>query len=308
MSISTQSDTRQQWLEERRTGVGGSDVAAILGLNPYESPYSVWADKLGLLPEREDTEAMRQGRDLEEYVAKRFCELSGKKVRRVNKMLRDPDHTFMVANIDRDIVGEDSGLECKTTSVMNLKKFKGGEFPEQYYCQCCHYLSVTGKARWYLAVLVLNAGFMVYQMTTIEGDDLPEWCDGSVYVEPDEFTAMIQAESEFWQLVENEMPPQIDGSEATKRALQAVNPMDEDKAAAILYGMEDVLDDLDSLKAQEKAIKAAIQERNNKLLAALGGATRGILRGHEVVLQTITKQPYTVNPKPYTQLRIKEMK
>lgn len=306
MNATTTLSTRQQWLEDRRTGIGGSDAASILGLNPWSSPYEVWADKLGLLPEKEDNEAMRQGRDLEEYVARRFCEHSGKKVRRVNKMLRDPMHPFMVANIDRDIVGENSGLECKTTSVMNLKKFKGGEFPEQYYCQCVHYLAVTKKSRWYCAVLVLNAGFMVYQMTTIEDDIVPDWCEGGVYVEPGEFISLAEAESDFWQLVEDKTPPPIDGSEATKRALQQVNPPDDDKPAAILYGMEDVLDDLDSLKAQKKAIESAVQERQNKLIAALGGATRGIMRGHEITLQTIEKKPYTVNPKPYTQLRVKE--
>lgn len=84
-------DTRTPaWLAERRTGIGGSDVAAILGLNEWTSPYTVWADKLGLLPEREDSEAMRQGRDLEHYVAERFSKVSGKRVRRVNRILRHP--------------------------------------------------------------------------------------------------------------------------------------------------------------------------------------------------------------------------
>lgn len=307
METALKSDTRQQWLDGRRTGIGGSDAAAILGLNPWSSPYAVWADKLGLLPEKEDNEAMRQGRDLEEYVARRFCEHSGKKVRRVNRMHRDRDYPFMVANIDRDIVGENSGLECKTTSVMNLKRFKRGEFPEQYYCQCVHYLTVTRKSRWYCAVLVLNAGFKVYQMTTIEDDTVPDWCEGGVYVEPDEFSALISAEADFWQLVQDEIPPPIDGSEATKQTLQHIRPPDEGKPTAILYGMEDVLEDLDSLKAQKKAIESAIQERNNRLLSALNGATRGILHGHEVLLQTIEKKPYMVNPKPYTQLKIKEV-
>ena len=79
------SKNRAVWLQERRTGIGGSDVPAILGISPYGSPYSVWADKLGLLPERECSEAMRQGADLEAYVSRRFCEETGLKAHRKNQ-------------------------------------------------------------------------------------------------------------------------------------------------------------------------------------------------------------------------------
>ena len=78
---------REQWLELRRQGIGGSDAAAIVGLDRYRSPFDVYADKLGLKKEQPDNEAMRQGRDLEEYVASRFCEQTGKKVRRRNARL-----------------------------------------------------------------------------------------------------------------------------------------------------------------------------------------------------------------------------
>ena len=79
--ISTVSMTREEWLNARRKGIGGSDAAAIMGANPYASPLSVYLDKLGLAQEKEITEAMRQGTDLEDYVAKRFSEATGKKVR-----------------------------------------------------------------------------------------------------------------------------------------------------------------------------------------------------------------------------------
>ena len=67
------------WKSEKKS-LGGSDVGAVLGMNPYRSPYSVWAEKTGRLPPKEDNEAMRQGRDLENYVAERFCGESKKKV------------------------------------------------------------------------------------------------------------------------------------------------------------------------------------------------------------------------------------
>ena len=119
----------------------------------------LWADKTGKLPPKNDNEAMRQGRDLEAYVAQRFTEKTGKKVHVYSEMLRNPAYPFAHANIDRKVTGERAGLECKTTSIMNLKKFKNGEYPENYYAQCVHYLAVTGFDRWYLAVLILNQGF-----------------------------------------------------------------------------------------------------------------------------------------------------
>lgn len=74
--ISTLGMSREEWLEERRKSLGGSDMGAVLGLNRYRSPYTVWAEKTGRIGEEPDNEAMRQGRDLEQYVASRFEEAS----------------------------------------------------------------------------------------------------------------------------------------------------------------------------------------------------------------------------------------
>ena len=115
-TISTKNMSREDWLSLRRTGIGGSDAGAICGLNPYSSPLDVYFNKTGEAPETEDNEAMRQGRDLEEYVARRFTEETGLKVRRSNQMYRSIEHPFMIADIDRLIIGEDAGLECKTAN------------------------------------------------------------------------------------------------------------------------------------------------------------------------------------------------
>lgn len=282
LSIDTRSINREKWLELRRKGIGGSDVSAILGLNPYASPYSVWADKLGLLPEKDDTEAMRQGRDLEGYVAQRFCEKSGKKVRRINKMLRDSERPFMVSNIDRDVVGESSGLECKTTSAMNLKKFKSGEFPEQFYCQCAHYLCVTGYERWYLAVLVLNAGFFIYQMTTIENDVIPEWCDGGVYVEPAEFDALIRAETDFWNLVETQTPPPMDGMRSTTEALD-ITAVDLSSEAIDLFDSRLDFLRLETINSQMRVLAKDAEQIRQRLKFQMGGTGKGYCEEYEII-------------------------
>jgi len=252
----------------------------------------VWADKTGRLPEQPDNEAMRQGRDLEDYVAQRWCEATGKRVRRDNSLIYNNEFPFAHADIDRWIIGENEGLECKTTSVMNLKKFKNGDYPESYYVQCVHYMAVTGAARWYLAVLILNKGFNTYE---IERDE-------------DEIASLMTQERDFWKLVTNDTPPPPDGSDATSDALKAVYPLDEDKPGINLYGNEPKLDELARLKSERKKLDSRISEINNELIALMQGAPRARLYGYEVTMQTISKQPYTVTPKPYTQLRIKEIR
>ena len=198
----------EEWLEHRRKSIGGSDASAIIGLNGYCSPYTVWADKLGKLPPKEDNEAMRLGRDLEEYVAKRFTEETGKKVRRENNILINPDIPFAHANVDRMIIGEDAGFEAKTTSALNLKKFKNGEYPENYYVQCVHYLMVTGCERWYLGVLILGVGF---QHFVIERDE-------------SEIEALRKSEADFWEYVKSEQAPMTDGSDSTSETLKTIYP------------------------------------------------------------------------------------
>ena len=131
MQIPTRSMSRPEWLEQRRKTVGGSDAAAIVGLSRYASAYTVWADKTGRLPDKPDTEAMRLGRDLEDYVAQRWCEVTGKRVRRRMAILYNKQYPHAHADVDRMVIGEDAGLECKTTSTLDLRQFHGVEFPER---------------------------------------------------------------------------------------------------------------------------------------------------------------------------------
>ena len=130
--LSLQNVTRDDWLRLRKSGLGGSDAGAVCGLNPYSSPLQVFCDKTTEEVQDHDNESMRQGRDLEEYVAKRFMEETGKKVRRSNFMYRSEEHPFMIADVDRLIVGEDAGLECKTANAYNADKWKDGKIPAHY--------------------------------------------------------------------------------------------------------------------------------------------------------------------------------
>lgn len=207
--IKTTDLTHDAWLEQRKKGVGGSDAASILGLNPYKTQIDVWLDKMGKSEPIEDNEAMRQGRDLEEYVAQRFADETGKRVKRRNAILQHDRHDWMIGDVDRFIVGEHAGLECKTTNIYNWKSLKANGPPDYYELQCHHYMAVTGMDRWYLAVLVLGRDFKIY---TIERDE--------------EMIAMIeQAEGDFWnRYILTEEMPAPDGSHSADVALGVIYP------------------------------------------------------------------------------------
>lgn len=135
---------RNEWLKIRKTGLGGSDAGAVCGLNPYVSPMAVYRDKVSDETDMGDNEAMRQGRDLEEYVAQRFTEETGLKVRRSNKMYRSTEYPWMIADVDRMVAGGGAGLECKTVSVYKKDQWADGGIPVYYLLQCYHYMIVTG--------------------------------------------------------------------------------------------------------------------------------------------------------------------
>lgn len=258
IEANTEKLSRSEWLELRKTGIGGSDAGAILGVNPYRGAYGVWADKLGRLEETEDNEAMRQGRDLEDYVARRFAEKTGLGVRRERRMLRSASHDFMLADIDRRITGKPEGLECKTSKDLRLGRYKNGEYPIEYYAQCLHYLAVTGWERWHLAVLVYGTDLLTF---TIERGDVE-----------DDIAALIDAEARFWRdNVRKKIAPMPDGLESTKKALLAVHPIaDEGAEVDATPEAEGLMAELIDVKAKIKAFEKREDELANRIKEIMG--------------------------------------
>lgn len=257
---STLEMTHDQWLEERRKGLGGSDAAAILGMNPYKSPLAVYMDKLGLAPEIEDNEAMRQGRDLEQYVAERFCEATGKKVRRCNRILQHPDHPWMLANVDRMIVGEKAGLECKTTSVYNKTEFARGDVPPVYYWQCLAYMAVTGYPTWYLAVLVLNRDFHTFEITR-----------------NDEHIALLTDRArDFWRdHILAGVPPLPEGTDEDDDLVAMLPASHSAEDVADLQDVEDDIILMQTLKGEADEMERRAKAIRQRLILRLDGAQTG---------------------------------
>nr|DAP56616.1 MAG TPA: Exonuclease [Caudoviricetes sp.] len=196
--------TREEWLKVRKLGLGGSDMAAVLGLSPWRSPIDVWLDKTSDTVEEKESEPMYWGNVLEEVVAQEFAKRSGYKVRNNNFTLQSEEYPYLLANIDREIVGIDAGLECKTANAFKANEWDGDNVPDAYYIQCQHYMAVTGKSSWWIACLVGGNTFYYKEIKRNE----------------EVIAAIIDTGAAFWELVKNKTMPAPDDTKQCENALK----------------------------------------------------------------------------------------
>ena len=256
----TKKISHEDWLSLRRKSIGGSDSAVCVGMNQYSSLISLYASKKGLSKPKEDNEAMRLGRDLEQYVAERFCEKTGKKVRNDFFMYEDDEYSFLTANIDRRVVGENAGLECKTMGSFNGYDLANGEIPSHYYCQCQHYCMVLGFSKVYLAILVLQRGLYTFE----------------IYRNDDFIKQMRDAEVDFWtNYVEKDEVPEPDGSDASLATLKEFYPNGEDNEIQIA-GLDRMIQEYKAASEREKEAKELKTSIQSQICAKLGNNAYGL--------------------------------
>lgn len=250
--------SREEWLALRRNYIGGSDAAAVVGLSPFSSPYRVWAEKSGLIEGFSGNLATEVGSFLEEFVAGLFERETGLKVRRLNASIVNTDYPWAIADVDRVLVGTKEGLEIKTTSALATKKFKNGEFPTQYYCQCVHYLAVLGPEwkRWNLAVLIGNSDFRTY---TIERDE-------------DEIAALMKAEAELMEKIKNGTPPETHDGDGS--VMDSVFACDAEKSVDV-SGIANLLEEYTRLKEDIDELEHRRSEIGTKIRGFLQDASSG---------------------------------
>lgn len=259
-----------KWLATRNAGIGGSDASVIMGLNPYKSPYQLWLEKTGQAeaPDLSHVQAVYWGSKNESNIADWFMEDTGKKVRKLGT-LRSRAHPFMMANVDRAVMGEEAGLEIKTAGVNQAKKWKGDEIPDAYYCQCLHYLAVTGADRWYIAVLI-GGNEALYKVVERNEDDIK---------------ALIEAEADFWHLVETKTPPPVDGSPSCAAALSE-RFKGGGPGIMLPSKVDEVIESLENDKQIMGALKKQITEKENSLKEMLGDAEEGTTDHYRVLWKT----------------------
>ena len=253
--IKTSDMSHEDWLRLRKMGIGGSDAGAICGLNPYSSPMKVYQEKISTEVTESDNEAMRIGHDLEDYVAQRFMEATGLKVRKSGYMYQSCEHPFMIADVDRLVVGEDAGLECKTASAYHADKWKDGKAPAHYIIQCCHYMAVTGRKAWYLAVVILGVEFKFIKI---------EWDEELI-------RNLIRMESDFWN---NHVAPKTiplpDGSKVCDEVLEQYFHTSKKGSAIPLTGFDTELKRHEELVGLIKKMETEKQKIEQRVKLFLG--------------------------------------
>ncbi|WP_144157909.1 YqaJ viral recombinase family protein, partial [Paraburkholderia sp. BCC1885] len=264
--VETRDLSRDDWLEVRKGGIGGSDAAAAVGLNPYQSALELWLIKTGRdanLPKidpNDTAEPVYWGTLLEPIVAASYTKQTGNRVRRVNAVLQHPTIPFMLANVDREVVGcrNVQLLECKTAGESGSRLWRDG-VPEYVQVQVQHQLAVTGKQAADVAVLLCGQKLDVHRF---ERDDVL-------------IARLIELEAAFWRYVETDTPPPADGSDSADRALRCLYPG--------TGGTADFTDDrkLSSLFSDLVAARADIETREQvesqlrqTIVQAMGEADR----------------------------------
>ena len=263
-AVPTKEMSRHEWLLARTKGIGGSDAGIILGLNKYRTAFELWLEKTGQVePIEISNEAIYWGNEMENVVAKEFEKRTEKKVRRSNYMYSHPDYPYITANLDRMVVGESAILECKTASAYLAKEWEAEEIPATYLVQVQHYLGVTGKEKGYIAVLVGGNKFI--------------WKD----IERDEelIKMIFEAEKHFWEYhVKQGHPPELDGSSAAEQYLkEKYEKAEKDKEIILPVDYKSLLEQYEKIKSDEKLVKTAKTEIENKLKAELKDAETGIV-------------------------------
>jgi putative phage-type endonuclease len=297
-------NAREDWLEERRKGVGGSDAAAALGQSRHKTMFELFQEKAGnntamQLGGLDGVERVDFGKAMESVIANMYAKRYGVKLRRHNRIFRHPEHRFMLSNYDRTIDGKREGLECKNVDSMAFRFGEWGEehsdeVPAEYLLQCTHYLATSGYGVWHLAACVGGNRLVVYH---IERD--PEMID-----------MVVDGEAEFWKFVEkNEAPPLDYQHPSAIGLLKKMYPGTDGstiylpaEAEALHYARMD-------FDEQEKLMKAGSDAARARLMHMMGEASVGLLpNGGGYTRKIVERKAYEVEAMKYTDFRFSAKK
>lgn len=259
--VKTNDLSREDWLSVRRNGIGSSDAAAAVGLCPWKSQLQLWMEKTGRddlfapIDVNDESTPVYWGTVLEPIVSAVYTKRSGNRVRKVNAVLQHPDHSWMLANLDREVVGvpEVQILECKTAGIQGARLWKDG-VPEYVQLQVQHQLAVTGRRAADVAVLI---GGQELQIHRIKRDELL-------------IERLMKLEEVFWGFVQSDVAPPVDGSDSADKALRCLYPNDVGSTLDFCHDLEmsgvfsDLLavrQQLDSQTKLEALLKQRIQQK-----------------------------------------------
>lgn len=252
---------RDLWLAERRQGLGGTDAAAIVGVSKWATSYDVYLDKMGLAPPKEDTPQMWFGRELEDIIARRYTEETGRRVWSPKQSFVHPKWSCLRVSPDRLVIGERRGMEVKTASVYTADEWgpAGTDLiPDAYTVQCAHNMAVMDLDVWDVALLLGGSDYRTY---TLHRDR--------------EFEALLVERCVRWwatHIIPNQ-PPAITDAESTSDLLARRFPRD----VGTYIDADDMavqwLRQFVNARAEVARAEVYVEEAKNNLKAFLGEAS-----------------------------------
>lgn len=239
-----------EWLEARMDGIGASEAAAAVGLSQWQSRIGLWAHKLGLTPAPEPTMPMLLGVELEPFIARKYTEQTGVKIRRANNLRQHPEHGFMIASIDRRAGRRPVELKFSVRAT-GYGEPGTDEVPDDVLVQVLHQLAVLDEPEGDVALL------------------RPGRDEVAIYPirrEADAEAVLVEREAIFWDAVQSRTEPPIDGSAATRETLNALYQRIPDTVVAADQAVHDdmvllraVRRDIDSFERERAELEARIK-------------------------------------------------
>jgi putative phage-type endonuclease len=289
------AENREGWLALRRTGIGGSDAPAIMGISPWRTPLEVYFEKIGLAPALEESEPMRWGNLLEPVIRAEYARRTGYTVRyEPNESLPHPKYAFMRASFDGLAFPREAPtrvLQCKASRSADAWGEPGtDEVPEVYNIQVQHEMAVAHSPVADIAVLIAGSDFRIYQ---VEADrELQEM--------------LIEAEAMFWSRVQAREEPEADFNRASLREmLKRIHP--QIHAPAVLASDADhhwraVLTESNEL---ERRYRDAADVAKAHLIHRMGEAPQLLFADGAVLRRKLIKRAgYAVEPSEYVDTRL----
>jgi putative phage-type endonuclease len=287
---------KEQWLKERRTGIGSSDAAVILGANPWKSPFALWTEKTGLVePDSlEGNEPVLWGNILEPVIADQYALRTGRQLRDYGRyhIQRNPCSPFAHATIDREIAPVDERgpgiLEIKTVSL-RFSHLWEEEAPLYYQIQLQHQFMVTGL-RWGTFAPLIG------------GQQLLEWREE--VPNPKFISILAEKEEEFWSHVQRMEPPEVDGSLSTSKIIKELYHHETGMAVDLPEAAMEWDRELVDIKGRIKTLETRQSDLENRLKQEIKDAGRGILPNGVVYrFQSVCRPGHFVKPSEFRVLK-----
>lgn len=275
---STENLSREEWLRWRKKGIGGSDVAPILGISKWTSSIDIWLSKTNQKHDNcVQNEAMMWGHILEPIIRDHFREVTGRKVVEIHAILQNEEHPFMIADIDgltTDDNGEPAVLECKCVSEYKRSEWDNDSIPIYYKTQVEHYLAVTGLSTAYVAALIGGNSFIIRE----------------VHADKEMQEMLVAIEADFWRKVVNLELPQPDASDACKTLLDSIYKGGVSEQVILPDKAVEFLDMYNEACSLEEEAKEKKQLASNNLKEILGNYNTAKCQGYTISWKPVTTE------------------